>query len=467
MKNRIIVLFFLALTISACKKDQPKLPVSQNQVRETITIEQAKLWLDSQTANTVIKKYPIRWQTAKNIATDIGNRVIIPLPGQPTYQNFKQGYRQLSIERNPETQKIEGKFLEVIPDALYFQGKKKVESRDFTGRILEYDFEYQLEKGTIYSGGRIAGETRPANTNEKQAFAQMGSQVLFSQQPTAGSKGKISMMAQIIESCSWVTSTYIDSEGIFTIHADRYCSYSFSGGYNDSGINYEMRNEVNDGGGGGGGGSTSNDPAPPPPSNLPGEQNKNIDPKKIVECFGNIADPNAAYQVKVLVVEPFPGTSFNVGPNSFGHVALQLTKVSGNQTITQVVGFYGSGSGLDKLVSSSTIKDNGLIDYNMSASYFTNAQDFQKILNYVASPPTQYHYTEFNCAAFVYQATRAGNLPVPDPTTTFGIGGPGGVGVGMSPAGMASALRTEKANNPKANIGEGGGVAPSSKGECK
>jgi hypothetical protein len=468
MKKSIQFYILFILTFSACKKEtkiDKELPV-----KETITLNEALNWLSKQAdTSSLVSKYPIRSTNAKSVATNDGNRIIITISGQPIYQNIKQGYRQLSIERNSKTNQIEGKFIEIIPDALYFQAKQKVDQSDFTGRILVYDLNYNLEKGSIYNNGKQIGESRPSTKSEKLAFTQNKPQLpilaTFEQNSTSAN-GKISM-ARMIETCAWLQTSYVDAEGVFTVHAERYCEYFYlddgggGGNYNDGGINYETPS-----GGGGGGGSTSA-PAPPPPSNIPGENNNNVDPKKMVECFGNVPSAGAAFQVKVLVVEPMPGTFFNVGPNSFGHVAIQLTKVNGDRSVTQTLGFYGSGSGLDKLISPSTIKDNGDIEYNMNANYFTDASSFQKILDYVANPPTNYHFTDFNCAAFVYNAARAGNLPVPNPTTTFGIGGPGGVGTGMSPAGWGSALRSEKAANPKANIGEGGGTAPASKGECK
>ncbi len=473
MKKKIQFIVLFILTLSACKKEttiDQELPVKD--VKETLTVNEALDWLSKQSdTSTFIKTHPLRSTNAKSVSTAEGNRITISIPGQPTYQNVKQGFRQLSIERNSKTNQIEGNILEIIPDALYFQAKQKVDSKDFTGRILVYDLNYNLNKGAIFNNGKQIGESRPATKVEKLAYNKEKPQLPLLatfEQNTVSANGKISM-ARMIETCAWLQTSYVDSEGVFTVYAERYCEYFYlddgggGGNYNDGGINYETPS----GGGGGGGGSTS-DPAPPPPSNIPGENNNNVDPKKMVECFGNVPSTGAAFQVKVLVVEPMPGTFFNVGPNSFGHVAIQLTKVNGDKSVTQTVGFYGSGSGLDKLISPSTIKDNGDIEYNMDASYFTDASSFQKILDYVANPPKNYHFTDFNCAAFVYNAAKAGNLPVPDPTTTFGFGGPGGVGTGMSPAGWGSALRSEMKAKPNAhNISEGGGTAPASKGECK
>lgn len=470
-RNQILILLLLVLT--ACQKDQldrnqPEKQQTDNH-KAAITIEEARTWLASQN-DTLIKKYPIRWENARSIATKTGNRIALKIPGAPTVNGTKLGYRQLSIQRNPGTKTIEARFLEIIPNPIYWQQKRKVQAKDFTGRIMEFNLSYRLQKGTIYQNGKQVGETRPSTSQEKQSYLRHPNQLqplgmieqLNAATPT---NGKIAR-AMVIESCMWYQTSYIDSEGILTIYAERICNYSFyddgggygGGGYNDSGVGNENY--------GGGGGGSSSDPGTPPPAELPMESQNKVDPKKMMDCFGNISSTNAAFQVKVLVLEPQPGTSFNVGVNSFGHVAIQLTKASQGQVITQTIGFYPTGTGLDKLVSKSRMIDNGGLEYTMSSSFYTDAESFQKVIDYISSPPANYHFTDFNCAAFVYQAGKAGNLPIPDPTTQIGFGGPGGAGFAMTPAGMASALNTQKANNPRADISSAGGRAPASKGAC-
>ncbi len=185
-----------------------------------------------------------------------------------------------------------------------------------------------------------------------------------------------------------------------------------------------------------------------------------------MECFSQLTSPNAAFVVRVYVVEPQPGTSFNVGANSFGHVAISLSKTCGNTTITQTIGFYPTGAGLDKLDSKSQIIDNSYDEYNISSTYYVTSESFQKVINYISNPPQQYHFTDFNCSAFVYGAGQAGGIPIPDPTTMIGISGPGGAGYAKTPAGMASALRQQRVSNPNSDINEGGGNIPKSNGPC-
>ena len=112
--------------------------------------------------------------------------------------------------------------------------------------------------------------------------------------------------------------------------------------------------------------------------------------------------------------EPFPGTSFNIGPNSVGHVAIGLTKSNGSQSVTQVVGYYPNASGIYKYHCPSKVVDNGGdLAYDVSISYNVSAADFQSIVNYISTPPTIYDLMDFNCTSFVYTACKAGGITAP------------------------------------------------------
>ncbi|RZJ84053.1 MAG: hypothetical protein EOO20_21765 [Chryseobacterium sp.] len=459
MKNRIATLILFVVMISSCRKDEAL--NSTNVPEQNITVDEAVAWIENQTDTyAILRKYTDQFKQAKSVASNSKNRIIIPIPGQPTYQNIKQGYRQLSITKNTETGNIEGKFLEIIPDAIYFQGKQRVDSKDFTGRIFIYDLKYNFDHGIVYQNGKKIGESRPATILDKQDFNPENFH--FDGEQNIGGSGKI-MMARVGEYCEWVTTTYIDAEGIYNIHGERFCTYYIyddgfgGGGYNDSGINTDPGNS-----GGGGGGITSPSPPPPPPSNLPEEDKNNVDPKKMMECFGNISDPAAVYQVKVLVSEPMPGTTFNAGPNAFGHVAISLTKSSGGQMITQTIGYYPTGSGFDKLVSHSSMKDNSDLEYDVSATYYVTGENFQKMTGFISNPNPNYHYTDYNCATFAYGAMNAGGIKMLDPTMQIAVGG-----YAITPAGMGNALRNEQRETGAKNISSAGGRASASKGECK
>jgi hypothetical protein len=291
MKNiRFRFILILLFAITACQKDQfdNQQPAQTETIAQSnISIEQARQGLSTQN-DTVTKKYPIRWEKAKSIPTSTGNRIVLRLPGKPTINGTKLGYRQLSIQKDEKTNTIQAKILEIIPDPIYWQGMGKVEAKDFTGRIMEFDLGYNLLTGKIYDNGKQIGEARPSTPTEKQAYLNNPNQLqplgVFEQNshssPTTGKTAR----AQVIESCYWYQTTYIDSEGVFTVYAERMCSYTIyddgagsGGGYNDSGISTEQPS-----GGGGGGSSDPSDPTPPEPSNLPDENKNSVDPKKMM-----------------------------------------------------------------------------------------------------------------------------------------------------------------------------------------
>ena len=467
MNSRYKFMFVFLMLSSGCQKEQigEIKPTPATTKKYTITLEEAKRFIHDATSDSgnVLSKINIDWNLAQSEPTHTGNKWTIILEGQPTYQNYKQGYRQLVILRNSLSQKIEAKILEIIPDAIYLQKNPVAKASDFTGRIFEYDLNYKLTGGRIYSNGQPVGEI---NQFTQQEQIDQVNKMLDSQNPFKGTQGKI-MKMMAIETCVWVQDYYLDAEGDFTVHSTQVCSTTHfddggGGGY------YEGAGGggTSLGSGGGGGGSTTYNPPPPPPSNLPGENNNIVNPKEMMKCFSNITNPNAAFVVKVYVIEPQPGTSFNVGANSFGHVAISLTKTAGTTSITQTIGFYPTGSGLDKLSSKSQILDNGFVEYNISSTYYVSGESFQKVINFLSNPPTNYHFTDYNCSAFVYSAGQAAGIPIPDPTTQIGIGGAGGAGFAKTPAGMASALREQKAKNPNMDLNEGGGRIPESNGPC-
>jgi hypothetical protein len=465
MNSKLKITVVMIFLISACRKEPVNLNISAKKPGKNVslTLADAKEFISKINPDNakVLTKIKIDWKLAKNDTTKDGNKWTVPLEGQPTYQGCKQGYRELVILRDKDSRKIGAKILEIIPEAIYLQKKRKTSASDFTGRVFEYDLNYKLTGGRLYSEGKPVGSIQQFSQTEQ---VDQANRLLKELNPFSGAQGKI-MKLKAIQTCAWIQDSYIDAEGDFTVHSTRVCSTTYfddgsGGGYYD-GVGAGSSGVTT--GGGGGGGTLS----PPAPSNLPGEEKNPVNPREMMECFASIPSPNSAFVVRVYVVEPQPGTSFNVGANSFGHVAISLTKTSGDKTVTQTVGFYPTGNGLDKLSSKSQIIDNGDMEYNVGATYYVTGENFQKVIDYVSNPPKNYHFTDYNCAAFVYGAGEAGGIPIPDPTTQIGLGGPGGAGFAKTPAGMASALREQKVKNPNLDVNEAGGRVPGSNGPCK
>lgn len=467
MNSKLKISALLLLLTVACKKEPNSNDnLEQNTTNKTtLTLNEAKDFVstvnpDSSKALATIK---IDWKRARNELTSNGNKWTIPLEGQPTYQNYKQGYRELVIVRTGETQDIKAKILEIIPDAIYLQKNRTATAADFTGRVFEYNLNYKLTGGRLYSGGKPVGRIQQFTQQEQ---IDQANQMLKEPNPFSGTQGRL-MKMMAVETCAWLQDWYIDAEGDFTVHSTQVCSNSyFDDGAGGGGSYYDGVGGGTGGTTGGGSGGNSGSTSPPAPSNLPGEDKNPVNPMEMMKCFSKITNLNAAFVVKVYVIEPQPGTSFNVGSNSFGHVAISLSKTSGTTTITQTVGFYPTGSGLEKLSSKSKMIDNGFDAYDLSTTYYVSGDNFQKLINFIGDPPKNYHFTDYNCSAFVYDAGRFSSIPIPDPTTQIGIAGPGGAGFAKTPAGMASALREQKANNPNMDLNEGGGRIPESNGPC-
>jgi hypothetical protein len=184
-----------------------------------------------------------------------------------------------------------------------------------------------------------------------------------------------------------------------------------------------------------------------------------------MKCFGNITDPNAKMTVTVYVQEPWPGTSFDIGPNSVGHVAIGLTKSSGSTSITQVVGFYPNATGYSKLHAPSKVVDNGGdLNYNVSISYTVSASQFNQITNYVANPPATYDLNTFNCTNFVYSACQAGGITIPDAMGVVGLNGATmSLDKAMTPAHLGGSIEDMKGQS---NVNTTGGYTPNSNGPC-
>lgn len=467
MKTKFKILPLVLLTFTACQKEEVE-QQNRKQIQTSINLARADAtaYINQQQNpqygnDTILKNLHLDWNQAYSVTKKNGNIWKINLPGQPIFQNIRQGYRQLAVRRNPKTHEIEARILEIIPDAIYLQRGPQTSSKNFTGRIFEYDLHYQLSGGQLFSQGKQVGQIGP-----KENAAENLNQGLKDLNPINGIQGKI-MTLHVIQSCAWYQDSYVDGNGEFTVHSEQICGYSvYDDGMSWDGAANNTLNRESPAGDGGSGSSGTPSSSAPSPSNLPGENNNQVDPKKMMACFSQITNPNAAFVVRIYVVEPQPGTSFNVGANAFGHVAISLTKTSGSTTITQTVGFYPTGTGLEKLNSKAKILDNGFSEYDISSTYYVNGDSFQKVIDYISNPPTNYNFTEFNCSAFVYAAGQAGSIPIPDPTTIIGLSGPGGAGFAKTPAGMASALREQEANNPNSDVNEGGGRTPESKGPC-
>ncbi|MCZ4225451.1 hypothetical protein [Pedobacter rhodius] len=225
---------------------------------------------------------------------------------------------------------------------------------------------------------------------------------------------------------------------------------------------------IDTGGGdsGGDGGSAGSNTIPSDPY-LPGQDHEAINPKDYTKCFANIPDAGATYKVIVQVLEPVPGTSLNYGfVNGVGHTAITLIKQGSNGIrVTQTVGFYPTTNPFHS--PSKIVNNSNQTDYTIRMIFDmgSNATDFNKILNGIENPPSDYDLLEMNCTVFVVGICSSGGISLPNALTTVGVAGAGGITTSMTPGGLGYGMRnahsqgdnrvssgpTSTGNNPVSN----------------
>jgi len=469
MKTKLISMLLLLSFIISCKKDEQSnlksIPTQVTDTSKNLSLAQVKDWYGENVnaisnvnnlnaiSTTGIKKsfnystLTFSWDNLQSVSNNKGNYWIGYLGGQPTFKKVKQGYRKIAFMKD-STGEIQSRILEIIPDGLYYQLKQKVTKADFTGRIFIYDQQYNLVGGQVFSAGKQIGLIKPKALNSTTSSTLTNS-------ASTNSKARTDEVS-VSQDCEWNDDNYIDGNGEVTIYSELDCTYSI---YDDGGGGGGGGGDLSgstDGTGGGGGAAAS----APAMSNLPGQDSPSIDPKAFMICFGSLPDIGSTTKITVYVQEPFPGTSFNIGPNSVGHVAIGLTKTNNGTTVTQVVGYYPNATGMSKFSAPSKISDNGGdLAYDVSATYTVIPSEFNQIVNYISNPPTNYNLISFNCTNFVYNACLAGGITLPDPNTQLMFG----AAQTMTPGALGTNIN---ALSGMAGINTNGGTTPNSKGAC-
>jgi hypothetical protein len=436
MKTKTYAILCLVMLLIACQKEKqvkgPDLLEAQD-----LSLDQVKAFYKPPVMDTLY------WGKAVYKTGNRGNYWLIGQSGRPLFGKLKLGYRSMVFYLDSVTHKITGRRLEVIPDVLYLQRSQQVNEKDFTGHIFVYDLGQHLLYGYIYKEGKVIGKIKPADPVKSNL--------------------QVNKSIPVTE-CAWVSENYVDSDGNAVIYSQQVCStstFDLDGIGSDDGVFGGSAPTTGEPGkppvGGGGSGAA---PAPAV-SNLPGESKSGITPKDYMNCFQIIPDNGATMKITIYVQEPWPGTTFNVGSNSVGHTAISLTKTNGSSSITQTVGFYPDATGFSKMHAPSKLVDNGGdLDYNVSISYDVTAENFNKIVNYISSPPPTYDLADFNCTNFVNSACLAGNISLPNPVTVSPFYPSSAV---LTPAALGDSIEQLKGNS---NVNTDGGNVPLSHGPC-
>lgn len=174
------------------------------------------------------------------------------------------------------------------------------------------------------------------------------------------------------------------------------------------------------GGGGGGGGYT-----PPPAISVDEEMAENkekIDPKKYMDCFGNVPDAGATCTITIsadIPVDGHPEILFDWSQGNPGHAFIELYKLGSNGAlVSQNIGFYPS-TGFKVLGGgdvNSKVVDNAGHEYNARYTIPISVGQLQAAINQVnAYSGNSYNMTNFNCVDFaigVFNAATAGGISI-------------------------------------------------------
>ena len=150
-----------------------------------------------------------------------------------------------------------------------------------------------------------------------------------------------------------------------------------------------------------------------------------IDLKKYLDCFNNIPDAGATCTIKILTdipVDKDPNAFFDWANGSPGHTFLQITKVNGNQSVQQNIGFYpikGWKTVLTTAPTEGKFADNYGHEFNASLTMDLTPEKLQHTLTHIQNLANfiKYDIDEYNCTDFaldVFNYQRGGNqLTIP------------------------------------------------------
>jgi len=227
----------------------------------------------------------------------------------------------------------------------------------------------------------------------------------------------------------------------------------------------------------GGSGITNN----PQYINIDYERTENlvaIDIKKYIQCFNNIPDVGATCSIKILTdlpVDKDANVFFNWEDGSPGHTFLQITKVNGNQSAQQNIGFYPNKAWKNALTTApddGKFVNNAMHEFNASLSMNLTPEQLKSTLihmQYLANF-IKYDIDDYNCTDFameVFNYKRGGNqLTIPKYDLPGGTAPNGS----STPQGLYQKLNKMKSqgDSESANIIIPGvkGFAGSSSGPC-
>lgn len=456
MRVKVIGCIILVTISMSCRKDA-QLDVAESQFNnEQISVATAKSFFEgSATQQSIgsssIRSQKVEWKAARSINYKEGNVIAVPIPGQPTIDGVKLGFRKLLFKQDASGQ-ISLNVIEVVPDLVYAWRNRSISGKNFTGQVYIYDSKYKLTKGFIYKNGAVVGLITPRSSKPASTGASVS-------------------MVQVIESCSWEQYAYVNSEGIIELVGYKACNYSI---YDDGFDPIPERNYPDAGGGGseviggGGGGYTPSEPAYP--ELVIEAQGEQITLESALSCLGLGLNDNGSFKVTLFADAPVNNdlsSNFNFSTGNPGHTFVQLSATVNGNTSTLSFGFYpftGTKSTFMDNVSSKTNNDENH-EYEASISFNLTLDQIGSLISaYKEAAKNGYDLVKYNCVDFAVNPLNNMGFSIPSATRSVSM-----YGSMQTPAGLVQGLKNLKSSDPGkySNIEDSGSkTSPANQGGC-
>ena len=382
-----------------------------------------------------------------------------------TNKNIAADFVLLRIEKNQRFSL--GKIINLTRNKSDLSSKGLLQ---FNGNINIFSLKRNLITTSLITNGYIEAFNNSKNITSKEAVVEL------------------TKLPEIIIYCRYPSSgKYASMTDFFNLHnifsgSGGGTNGTGAGGYTGvgSGGYYSAGNPFGTSGGHGGGGGS---PAPNNEEPIlidyePVENLAAIEIQKYLNCFSSVPDAGSTCTIKILTdipVDKDPNAFFDWPNGSPGHTFLQITKVNGNQSVQQNIGFYpikGWKNALTTAPTDGKFVDNYGHEFNASLTMELTPEKFQHTLTYIQYLANfrKYDIDEYNCTDFaleVFNYQRGGNqLTIP----MYDI--PGGTAINgtATPQGLYQKLTAMKqlGNADSKNITIPGvkGFAGSSNGPC-
>jgi hypothetical protein len=459
MKNLHLIWigFFTIHLLTGCKDEE--IPASHTggiKVHDhPVTIDAAKEWFEkavvtksgkNERSNGASNKKPVWKYAVSRNSKQAGRTVIVPIEydDQIPIISLRQGEAskktplrdinfaaRLVIWKN-KLGDFQYRIHEVIPDESYQKKNGNRINHDLSGIVLVTDFDGNFIEGFKYEQGQLVGKLTKA---EKSA--------------------RISTCTPYI--IDWYTRVCINNECFEPrwTHAEEYyiCWESDHG---------------------------SDGVTPPPTISSPqvitnqydsqgqyvyqiDSDDQKIDTRAELRCFGQNANSNSIFRIKIYVDQVWPGRrSFNLNSSdsSPGHVYLGLEEYSNGESIVRNIGYYPSGIVNPVTPSSPGEAHTDTRPYDVSLTVEVSWGQFMGIVSALQSTSeAEYNLNSNNCTHFALNACSNNGVTLPQTVGSWWGGG------GLNPSDLGEDIRVMTLS-PNMSRDTDGGYPVSKEGGC-